>query len=106
MARHIRKGAAQTGLVLANGGLLSYQHVVCLSSKPRRDNSPYPDKNPLPERTTDWYVPDIEQPADGEARIEVRFPLYYFSTAFFTTKSIQTRRQEEFEEQGEEADNL
>lgn len=77
MVRQLRKGKVQNGLVLANGGLLSYQHVVCLSTNPRRDNSPYPDKNPLPERTTDWFVPDLEQPAEGEARIEVRFPLLF-----------------------------
>lgn len=71
MVRKIRERRFQKGLVLANGGVVSYQYVVCLSSKPRSDGSPYPEKNPLPERTTDWYVPAIEHPADGDARIEV-----------------------------------
>jgi hypothetical protein len=75
MVREIRKGRFQKGLVLANGGVVSYQHVVCLSSKPRSDGSPYPEKNPLPEQTTDWFVPEIEHPADGDARIEVCFPM-------------------------------
>lgn len=71
--RQLREGKYQNGLVLANGGVITYQHVVCLSSKPRKDNSPYPEKNPLLERTTDWFVPAIEHPAEGEGRIEVRF---------------------------------
>jgi hypothetical protein len=71
VVRELRKGKARTGLVLANGGVMTHQHVVCLSSRPRKDHSPYPAKNPLPARTTDWYVPPIATQAEGEATIEV-----------------------------------
>ncbi|KAM3150390.1 hypothetical protein ABEW05_009282 [Botrytis cinerea] len=34
------------GLILANGGVLTYQHVVCLSTKPRSDGKEYQNGNP------------------------------------------------------------
>ena len=71
MVREIRKGNGRHGLVLANGGLLSYQHVVCLSSKPRNDGSPYPDTSPLPDLVKDVPVPTVDPQAEGEATIEV-----------------------------------
>ncbi|TVY85952.1 hypothetical protein LAWI1_G006898, partial [Lachnellula willkommii] len=49
MVRVLRSGKARTGLVLANGGVATYQHVVCLSSHARPSPSPYPTTNPLPE---------------------------------------------------------
>ncbi|KAK0353604.1 hypothetical protein LTR91_018751 [Friedmanniomyces endolithicus] len=70
MTRQLRKGNGQTGLILANGGMVTYQHVVCLSSRPRLDGQPYPDHNPLPEYVTDVQVPAIEEKADGSATIE------------------------------------
>jgi hypothetical protein len=72
MVRELRKGPALHGLILANGGVVTHQHVICLSSKPRNHHSPYPAKNPLPALTTDWQVPPIEAQAHGEAIIEVR----------------------------------
>jgi len=69
MVRQLRKGNGQYGLVLANGGVVTYQHVVCLSSRPR--SSPYPDRNPLPEVTADVPVPTVDAQAEGEAVIEV-----------------------------------
>ncbi|KAB8288106.1 hypothetical protein EYC80_010239 [Monilinia laxa] len=42
-------GGAFNGLVLANGGVLTYQHVVCLSTQPRRDGKRYQDGNPCPD---------------------------------------------------------
>ncbi|TGO27253.1 hypothetical protein BPAE_0045g00520 [Botrytis paeoniae] len=36
------------GLILANGGVLTYQHVVCLSTQPRSDGKDYQDENPCP----------------------------------------------------------
>ncbi|KAL1961836.1 hypothetical protein VTN77DRAFT_1005 [Rasamsonia byssochlamydoides] len=69
MVRQLRTGPAMNGLILANGGVLSYQHVVCLSSKPR--SSSYPDRNPLPEVITDVPVPPIAFQAEGEAIIEL-----------------------------------
>ena len=53
---------------------MTYQHVVCLSSSPRHDSSPYPGKAPLPEAVTDVTVPTVAIEADGEAVIEVSLP--------------------------------
>lgn len=72
MVRQLRTDAGQHGLVLANGGVASYQHVIILSSKPR-SNGEYPEKNPLPEYT-DVPAPEIEMSPDGEATIEVTLP--------------------------------
>ncbi|KAL2070312.1 hypothetical protein VTL71DRAFT_13338 [Oculimacula yallundae] len=68
MVRKIRKGDAKKGLVLANGGMVTYQYVVCLSSQPR--GSPYPDLNPLPDLLEDEPVPEVDDKAEGEAIIE------------------------------------
>ncbi|PGH23689.1 hypothetical protein AJ80_02295 [Polytolypa hystricis UAMH7299] len=68
MVRQIRAGRGQKGLVLANGGLLTYQHVVCLSSKPLGQKS-YPKERPLPE-ALQTPAPGVEHPATGEAVIE------------------------------------
>ncbi|KAN0096639.1 hypothetical protein V8E51_015444 [Hyaloscypha variabilis] len=67
MVRELRKGKARNGLVLANGGVVTYQYVVCLSNKPR--DSHYPDRNPLPDRL-DVSVPTVDEKAQGEATIE------------------------------------
>jgi hypothetical protein len=71
MVRELRKGKVKNGLVLANGGVVTYEYVVCLSSKPR--SSPFPDRNPLPEYVTDEPIPTVDDKAEGEAVIEVRF---------------------------------
>ncbi|KAG4415106.1 hypothetical protein IFR04_011743 [Cadophora malorum] len=68
MVRKLRKREAKKGLVLANGGMVTYQYVVCLSSQPR--NSPYPDRNPLPDLLKDDPVPPVDDKAEGEAVIE------------------------------------
>jgi hypothetical protein len=65
----MRSGKARTGLVLANGGVATYQHVVCLSTRPR--NSPYPEENLLPKILDDEPVPPVDEKATGEATIEV-----------------------------------
>jgi hypothetical protein len=70
MVRELRNGKIRNGLVLANGGLATYQHVVCLSNRPR--NSPYPSENPLPHLLNDEPVPDVDERAEGEATIEVQ----------------------------------
>ncbi len=70
MVRQLRKGKNQNGLVLANGGVATYQHAICLSSKPRKGGSPYPDQNPLPEVITDVPVPEVDVEAEGEAVVE------------------------------------
>jgi hypothetical protein len=73
MVRKLRKGDGRHGVILANGGVVTYQQVICLSSQPRKDRSrsPYPDSNPLPEIITDILVPPTEARAEGEAIIEV-----------------------------------
>lgn len=71
MVRELRMGNSQTGLILANGGVLTYQHVLCLSKQPRQDRSNYPLSNPLPRYITDIPIPSITAHAEGEAIIEV-----------------------------------
>ncbi|EWC48936.1 hypothetical protein DRE_00241 [Drechslerella stenobrocha 248] len=70
MARQLRDGNGRNGLVLANGGVATYQHVVCLSNRPRATGPVYPMANPLPSSVTDVAVPDIVEMPDGEAVIE------------------------------------
>jgi hypothetical protein len=68
MTRQLRTGSRGTnGLILANGGVVTYQYVVCLSTKPR--SSPYPAKNPLPEHL-DTPAPKVNLKPEGEATIE------------------------------------
>ena len=54
MTRQLRAGKGKKGLVLCNGGVLSYQHVVILGTEPRR--SLYPVGNLLPEVLGDVEV--------------------------------------------------
>ncbi|KAM5475203.1 hypothetical protein MauCBS54593_001679 [Microsporum audouinii] len=72
MMRQLRKytGTPRYGLILANGGVLTYQHAICLSSIPRKDGAPYPVENPLPEEVTDVAIPVVDAQAEGEAIIE------------------------------------
>lgn len=70
MTRQLRAGKGKTGLVLANGGVATYQAVVCLSRSPRRDGLPYPDSNPLADMITDVQAPALAVQADGDATIE------------------------------------
>lgn len=72
MTRKLRAGNGTTGLVLANGGVLTYQHVICLSSRPRADGQPYPAQPPLPPILEHIITPAIDDTAEGEAVIEVR----------------------------------
>ncbi|CAD6591207.1 MAG: hypothetical protein ASARMPREDX12_005031 [Alectoria sarmentosa] len=70
MVRQLRGGNGQNGLILANGGVLTYQHALCLSTRPRRNGSAYPDRNPLPSHMTDIPIPKPTVQASGEAIIE------------------------------------
>ena len=76
MTRQLRQGKGRHGLILANGGVMTYQHVICLSTMRRRQGLPYPIKEPLPEIVTDVPVPAIDAVVDGEqqATIEVCNP--------------------------------
>jgi hypothetical protein len=80
MTRKLRAGNGTTGLILANGGVLTYQHVICLSSRPRADGQPYPPHNPLPPILETPTPPIIAETAEGEAIIEVR-PAYNHSNS-------------------------
>ncbi len=71
MVRELRKGKARNGLVLANGGMVTYQYVICLSNEPR--HSPYPESNLLPDLLEDQEFPKVDEKAEGEAMIEVSF---------------------------------
>lgn len=70
MVRELRTGHGQNGLILANGGVLTYQHAVCLSRFPRRGSSAYPKEDPLPPHAADGQIPAIDALAEGEASIE------------------------------------
>ncbi|KAI7266152.1 hypothetical protein KC345_g8263 [Hortaea werneckii] len=72
------KGKRKTGLVLANGGWVTYQHVVCLSNSPRRaleggrkgGGGIYPEEAPLPAVVDDVQVPPVQEEVEGEATVE------------------------------------
>ncbi|KIW24683.1 uncharacterized protein PV07_10385 [Cladophialophora immunda] len=66
MTRQLRKGKGRYGLILANGGVMTYQHVLCLSTTRRRGGLPYPDSDPLPEFVTDIPVPKVDGKVEGE----------------------------------------
>ncbi|KAK2614668.1 hypothetical protein N8I77_001474 [Diaporthe amygdali] len=69
MSRQLREGKAKNGLILANGGMLSYQHALCLSSEPRTKGSMYPDSRGSSAATVG--APALVEPfAQGEATIE------------------------------------
>ena len=71
MVRRLRTRHDRNGLILANGGVLTYQHALCLSTRPRRRGSAYPNMNPLPSHVTEIPVPKVTIHAEGEAVIEV-----------------------------------
>ncbi|KUI63541.1 hypothetical protein VM1G_10193 [Cytospora mali] len=69
MSRQIRSGTINTGIILANGGVLSYQHALCLSSRSKIASSPYPDSL-VSSSTVVGISPPIEAFSEGDARIE------------------------------------
>jgi hypothetical protein len=69
MTRELRAGKGKKGLVLCNGGVLSYQYVVILSTEPQTQGA-YPLENPLPEVLEDPEVPALALEARGEAIVE------------------------------------
>jgi hypothetical protein len=75
MVRRLRAGRGQTGLVLANGGTLTYQHVVCLAS--HAPAFAYPAANPLPEHLDDRFSGPKDEVAEGEAYIEVLLDAFW-----------------------------
>lgn len=79
MVRAIREGKGRKGLVLCNGGLLSYQYVVMLGKEPRKNGPAYPEGDPLPERVGEEGVPEIAVTAEGEGVVEVCLSFRFFS---------------------------
>ena len=79
MTRAIRGRKGGKGLVLCNGGWLSYQYVVILSKEPRADGR-YPESNPLPKEITDVPAPEIAtaEEAEGEVVVEVCGVTFFF----------------------------
>lgn len=75
MTRHLRANKGRIGLILANGGVATYQAAICLSRSPRRDGLPYPRFSPLPAVITDVQVPPVDEVAEGDAVVEVSFHL-------------------------------
>lgn len=71
MTRQLRAGRGKKGLVLCNGGVLSYQYVVVLGTEPR--GSSYPVDDALPELVTDVEVPELAVGVEGECVVEVSF---------------------------------
>lgn len=69
MVKELRKGKVRNGLILANGGVATYQHVVILSNRPGK--SVYPARGPLPRILSDEVAPLVLESAEGEAVIEV-----------------------------------
>lgn len=72
MTRQLRSGTYGNGLILANGGVLTYQHAICLSSQPSKGSSGYAKCKPLPEQLSLASVPRCVDDAEGAAFIEVR----------------------------------
>ncbi|RKL51692.1 hypothetical protein BFJ70_g409 [Fusarium oxysporum] len=69
MTRVIRSRKHQTGLVLANGGVLSWQHALCLSAQSRRNVSTYVNREVLDNGDVS-QGPAFTPTAQGEAVIE------------------------------------
>ncbi|EXJ74649.1 uncharacterized protein A1O5_01342 [Cladophialophora psammophila CBS 110553] len=67
--RKLRRGDGTYGVVLANGGVVTYEQVLCFSSQPRK-HGPYPDKNPLPSIIPAIPAPTVVVDAEGEAVVE------------------------------------
>ncbi|KAI7356542.1 hypothetical protein KC354_g10399 [Hortaea werneckii] len=82
-----KKGRRKTGLILANGGWVTYQHVVCLSNSPRRlqggggkgGGGVYPKEAPLAAVVDDVQIPVVEETVEGEATVET-YTLEYTRT--------------------------
>lgn len=84
MTRQLRQGKGRHGLILANGGTMTYEHVVCLSTMRRRGGEPYPDKDPLPEYVTDVTIPPTEAKVQGEQDAVVEVCLTYCKSTLYS----------------------
>lgn len=71
MVRRLRQGSGRNGLILANGGVLSYQHALCLAANPSKQQTGYPDSRRF-ESAPPEPIPPIASEAEGRAKVEVR----------------------------------
>ncbi|KAE8372227.1 hypothetical protein BDV26DRAFT_286128 [Aspergillus bertholletiae] len=69
MVRQLRGGKSRNGLILANGGVLTYQHAICLSSLVPSSNQ-YPRVQHSHPAAVEASVPRITNVAEGDAIIE------------------------------------
>ncbi|OQU96341.1 hypothetical protein CLAIMM_02438 isoform 2 [Cladophialophora immunda] len=65
--RHLH-GPSRKGLILANGGFMTYQYALCLSNEP--GSRQYPKQNPLPEVWPEGTAVPLDPEPQGEATIE------------------------------------
>ena len=70
MVRFLRDGKGTNGLVLANGGVATYQHAICLSTKSFSTKHPYARNSTLSENLDSLDESAIERKPSGEAMIE------------------------------------
>ncbi|KAF2859810.1 hypothetical protein K470DRAFT_218419 [Piedraia hortae CBS 480.64] len=68
VTRRLRAGSGKNALILANGGVLSYENVVILSTNPRQQGT-YPHANLL-DGTSVPKGPAVETKPDGEGVVE------------------------------------
>ncbi|KAB8271671.1 hypothetical protein BDV30DRAFT_227998 [Aspergillus minisclerotigenes] len=70
MVRQLRRGQGQNGLILANGGILTYQHAICLSSRPPSNGIMYPNVQNAHQVAIEVPIPRVTHVAEGDAVIE------------------------------------
>ena len=74
MVRYLRAHRSEQrsvhGLVLANGGVATYEYAVCLSTAPRADGSQYPVSNPLPYELPSLAKTEMDFQPNDEAVVE------------------------------------
>ena len=71
MTRQLRDRKYRNGLILANGGLLTHHHAICLSSQPRKDCIIYPPQPLLLMPSQFPPAPLVDEEAEGDVSIEV-----------------------------------
>lgn len=77
MVRRLRKlhgrREASNGLILANGGVLTTENAICLSTQPHKSHKSYPLEDWLPARVAAPPIASAVEEGE-EAVIEVRIP--------------------------------
>lgn len=70
MTRQLRAGKGRKGLVLCNGGMLTYQFAVMLGTEPRSGGG-YTDRNPLEEWKYEEIGEGVAEGADAQGEVVV-----------------------------------